>query len=137
MSLYNFTPDAFSLTINGRTITDFGEADQPFTHSPMNNKFAIKKGRGGNGCRTGMINPGEQATLNLLPGSPDSAYVNGLLRSGAVITLTATQIGTLETAIGTEGTITTRGEKGRGGENISDDIYMFEFNVWDELAGGE
>src|SRR5690606_40882275 len=64
---------------------------------------------------------------SLNPGSQDSAYVQGLFNSNADITLSWTQIGTFEAAIGTEGVITNDAAMNRAGTTISDDQFTFEF----------
>ncbi|WP_449100273.1 hypothetical protein [Pseudomonas veronii] len=69
------------------------------------------------------------------PGSADSAYIQGLLNSNANITLTFTQIGTLETALGSEGVIVNDGQRGRAGSTITDDQFTIQFNIWEATRG--
>jgi len=73
--------------------------------------------------------------LYVNPGSADAAFLQGLYVSKANITLSFTQIGTLETAIGTEGVIVNDGQRGRAGSTISDDQFIIEFNVWTASRG--
>jgi hypothetical protein len=75
-------------------------------------------------------------TLNIQPGSPDSAFINGLYISKADITLGVKQVGTREGAIGSEGMVTSIGSRGRGGQTITDDAVTFEFNIWSSTSGG-
>lgn len=137
MALNNFSTDLFVVTVNGRQLSDCGETATPFTHQPIDAKSTLRRGQGGNALRLDRINPGESASAYLQPGSPDSAYLRGLMNSGANITMTSVQIGTLEAETGTEGMIVNRGSKGRGGATITDDQYDFEFNRWVGTAGGE
>ena len=137
MALHNFGPDSSVLTINGRLITDFGETAAPFTHSPIDAKTILRRGQGGKAVRLNRINPGRAASVYLNPGSPNSAYVQGLFNSNANITISWTQIGTLEAAIGTEGVIVNDAAMNRAGTTISDDQFDFEFNVWNDSKGGE
>lgn len=137
MALRNFSTDLFTISINGRIITDFGESDPPYTDDPIDQKSTLRRGQGGKAVRLDRINPGRTVTINLNPGSPDSAYMQSLMNSNATIVLSKTQIGTLETAIGTEGVIINDGQVGRGGSTITDDQYIIEFNQWAQSKGGE
>ena len=136
MALPNFSTDLFAVTVNGRTISDWGDTATPFTDDPIDPKVTLRRGQGGNAVRLNRINPGRNVKLFLNPGSPDSAYMQGLFNSNANITLSKTQIGTLETAIGTEGVIVNDASNGRGGSTITDDQYVLEFNGWTASKGG-
>lgn len=138
MAVNNFSTDLFAVTINGRVIDDWGQSDPPYSDDPIDPRSTLRRGQGGNAIRLDRLNPGRRVTINLNPGSPDSAFVQGLFESGANITLGKTQIGTLETAIGTEGVIVNDGSVGRGGsQNVTDDQYIIEFNTWTATKGGE
>ena len=137
MSLANFSTDLTVVTLNGRQLTDWGENATPYTDEPIDPASALRRGLGGNAVRLDRKNPGRRVTLYLNPGSPDSAYVQGLFNSGANITLSFTQIGTLENAVGTEGVIVNDAARGRAGMTISDDQFVIEFNGWTGLRGGE
>ena len=136
MSLNNYSTELFTISVNGRIITDFGDTDPPYTDDPIDPKSTLRRGQGGNAVRLDRINPGRSVTLNLNPGSPDSAFMQALMTSGANIVFNRTQIGTLETAIGTEGVIVNDGQVGRGGQTITDDQYIMEFNGWTQSKGG-
>lgn len=136
MSLSNFSTDLFVITVNGRQIKDWGETATPFTDGPIDPKASLRRGQGGNAIRLNRINPGRAVSLFLNPGSSDSAYLQGLFASNANITLTRTQIGTLEVALGTEGVMVNDGQVGRGGTTITDDEFQFEFNTWEAAKGG-
>lgn len=135
MSLKNFSTDLSVVTVNGRRIKDWGETATPYKDAPIDPSGSLRRGQGGNAIRLDRINPGRKVDLFLNPGSADAAYLQGLLVSKANITLTFTQIGTLETALGTEGVMVNDGERGRAGTTISDDQFSIEFNTWDGTRG--
>lgn len=135
MSLSNFSTDLNVITVNGRQIKDWGETATPYTDGPIDPKASLRRGQGGNAIRLNRINPGRAVSLFLNPGSPDSAYLQGLFTSNANITLTRTQIGTLEVSLGVEGVMVNDGQVGRGGTTITDDEFQFEFNNWTASKG--
>lgn len=135
MSLTNFSTSGTVVTINSRQLTDWGETATPYTDEPIDPASALRRGQGGNAVRLDRINPGRRVNVFLNPGSPDSAYMQGLLNSRANITLSYVQIGTLETAIGTEGVMTNDATRGRAGMTITDDQYIIEFNAWTGTKG--
>lgn len=136
MALYDFSPATHVMTINGRRISDYGDTATPVTDAPIDAKSQLRRGQGGNAVRIDRINPGREVHVFLNPGSPDSAYVQGLLNSNANITITLEQTGTLDIATGTEGVIVNDGTRGRGGSTISDDEYVIQFNTWIATKGG-
>ena len=137
MSVNNMSTDLLAVSVNGRLITDWGNTDPAFNDAPIDPKSTLRRGQGGNAARLDRINPGRTVTLNLNPGGPDSAYMQALMNAGATIVLSKTQIGTLEAAIGTGGVIVNDASTGRGGQNITDDQYILEFNGWNQSKGGE
>jgi hypothetical protein len=136
MALSNFSPENAVVVINGREITDWGETATPYTSEPIDAKSQVRRGQGGSGIRIDRSNPGRRITVYLNPGSPDSAYVQGLMNSRANISLGYTQIGTLEIEAATEGAIVNDASKGRAGSTISDDQYIMEFNAHNQTKGG-
>ena len=124
------------VVINGRTITNWGETATPCNDQQIDPKSQLRRGQGGQGIRLDRKNPGRQQTLTLNPGSPDSLFMQGLFNAGTNIVCSVTQIGTLETAAGAEGVITSDGSVGRAGTTITDDVYTIEYNVWTSLKGG-
>lgn len=135
MALSNFSSAHNIVTVNGRQITDWGEGD-PILEEPIDPKTALRRGHGGNAVRLDRINPGRRVTLNLNPGSPDSAYMQGLLNSRVNITYTRHVTDTMEIVTASEGAIVNDGPQQRGGMTISDDQYVMEFNVWEASKGG-
>lgn len=136
MSVSYYSTDLFAFTVNGRPIGDWGETATPYTDEPIDPRSTLRRGQSKRAVRLDKLAPGRRVTLNLTPGSPDSAYMSGLMNSNASITSGYTQIGTLEGAIGTEGVIVNDGPNGRGGDTITDDQYIIEFNNWNATKGG-
>ncbi|MCE2029292.1 hypothetical protein [Sessilibacter corallicola] len=138
MALTDFSPSGNIVHVNGREITGWGESDPPYTDAPIDPKNAMKRGTNKNAIKTKRDNPGRTITINVMPGTSDASFLQGLFNSGATVSLTRVQIGTLEKSIGTEGVITNDGTVGRGGQapNISDDQFTIEFNLWNATKGG-
>lgn len=137
MSLAHITTQNTVVTVNGREITDWGEAENPIAEEPIDQKSTIRRGQGGNAVRLDRINPGRRVTLNINPGGADAAYMQGLFNSNANITYTRTVIGTLENSVGSEGAIVNDGAINRGGgSSISDDVFIMEFNKFNTARGG-
>lgn len=133
-----FTIENTVVTVNGRSISDWGMTDPAYSDEPIDNKRNLLRGLGGNAVVLERSNPGRRATLNLRPGSADSAFLHGLFQSGATVTLTRTQIGATDGAIGTEGILTQeQGLTRVGHTQISDDVFVIEFNTWQSMRGGE
>jgi 2',3'-cyclic-nucleotide 2'-phosphodiesterase (5'-nucleotidase family) len=135
MSLNNFANNLTVVTVNGRQLKDWGETPTPVTDAPIDPKRQLRRGQGGSAVSLDRINPGREVNLYLNPGSSDSAYVQGLFNSNANITYTYTQIGTLETALGSEGVIVNDGQRGRAGSTITDDQFTMQFNIWEATRG--
>ena len=135
MAIQNFSTELAVVTISGRIIQDWGETATPYTDAPIDPRSQLRRGQGGNAVRLDRQNPGREVNIYLNPGSSDSAYMQGLLNSNANITLTFTQIGTLETALGSEGVIVNDGQRGRAGSTITDDQFTMQFNIWEATRG--
>ena len=136
MALQNYSNSLHVVVINGRTITNWGETATPYNDQQIDPKSQLRRGQGGQGIRLDRKNPGRQQTLTLNPGSPDSLFMQGLFNAATNIVCSVTQIGTLETAAGAEGVITSDGSVGRAGTTITDDVYTIEYNTWTSLKGG-
>jgi hypothetical protein len=132
MSVSNLSTANIVVTVNGRIIDDWGDSDPAFTHEPIDPKSVLRRGQGGNAVRLDRINPGRRVTLNLNPGSQDASFMQGLFNSNANIELSYVAIGTLENTIGIEGVIVNDGSTGRGGQTITDNQFIIEFNNWTE-----
>lgn len=137
MALHRFNTENTVVTVNGRPITDWGEAENPIVEAPIDAKSTLRRGMGGNAVRLDRINPGRTVTLSLNPGGQDSNFMQALLNSNVNIAYTRAVVGTGDKAIGTEGVIVNDGQIERaGGASISDDVFIIEFNVFDTLRGG-
>lgn len=138
MALRNINTENTVIVVNGYTLTDWGEADNPCTEEPIDETSTIRRGMGGNAVRLDRINPGRRVTLSLNPGGRDSAFMQALMNSRTNVTYARTTIGTLESAIGSEGAIVNDGNIERaGGATISDDVFIMEFNAFTTLRGGD
>lgn len=133
-----YAPDLTVVTVNGRQITQWGQTADPITHTQISQPSTLIQGQGGDSARVNMFNPGRNVSLFVLPGSSDSAYLQGLKNSRANITMGVQFIGTTEIVAATEGMITGDGTSNRGGgATVGDDQYDFAFNVWTENKGGD
>ena len=137
MSFNNYSTDSLIVAVNLRQLTDWGENDPPFDHDYPNELGTMRKGLGGGASRLDLVEPGQVFNIYLQPGSPDSAYMSGLMNSKANITVAHSQLGTLEAGLGREGMITNRQSAGRGGQSITDDIFTITCNKYNETLGGE
>jgi len=132
----NYSTGGQIVTVNGRTIKDWGESDPAFTHEGIDENVKLRRGQGGGGIRLDRINPGRKYVLNLNPGSSDSGYIQGLLNRGVDITISSVQIGTLEGSLGREGAISADGPVGRAGQSITDDNFTINCNLFNQTKGG-
>lgn len=132
MALNNFATENTVVTVSGRVIQDWGDADPPITEAPIDPTSVVRRGLGGNAVRLDRINPGRTVTLNINPGSPDASYLQGLFASKANVTYSRMVIGSLEVASGSQGAIVNDGQTGRGGMTITDSQFIMEFNSWVE-----
>ena len=129
-----FSVDDTVVTINGRSIDDWGQQDPPYQDEPIDPKHTLIRAQGGNAVALKRKNPGRRVTMYLIPGSADSAYMKSLMDSSAVITLSRNQVGATNAAIGTEGMIVNDDAITRNGAtSISDDVYIMEFNDWSDI----
>lgn len=126
------------VTVNGRQITDWSFDSPAIQEEPIDPKRVVLHGQGGNAVLLERKNPGHRVTLSVNPGGPDSAFLHSLYLSGAIITYTRTQVGSLENVVATEGVITQENAIGRVvTDNMGGDTYTIEFNAWESLRGGE
>ncbi len=134
----NFSPSNTDFRINGRAITQWGTASPPLTIDLIDQSGNLIRGEGGDAVALYRDNPGYRVTVNVLPGTTDSAYLSGLYNSRADLTFSHTVISTFELAAGAEGIFTTIGSMGRAGTStVTDDQYVMEFNSVDISRGGD
>lgn len=135
MALHNFSTENFLIVVNGRTLTDWGTTDPAITHEPIDQISDLVRGMGGDALRMDRVSPGRRYTVNLQPGSQDSAFMQTLMNSKANISISTTQIGTLDKTIASEGVIVNDGSTGRAGQSPTDDQYIIEFNKFQQTKG--
>lgn len=135
MALHNFSTENFLVSINGRSINNYGTTDPAITHEPIDQASDLVRGMSGDALRLDRVSPGRRYTVNLQPGSQDSAFMQTLMNSKANITMTTTQIGTLDKTIASEGVIVNDGSTGRAGQSPTDDQYIIEFNKFQQTKG--
>jgi len=129
MSLPNFSTENSILTINGRTIKDWGNTDPPYVHRQIDDKETLRRGMGGAAVRYRRVNEGWEQTINLNPGSDDSLYLQGLYNAGTIIVGSYVTVGTLEGAVFSEGVIVRCKEVNRGGPALGDDTFVIQYNI--------
>ncbi len=137
MAISNYSIPGTIVVVNGFQIQSWGATDPAMTIDPIDPKRVLMRCLGGGAVTLSRSNEGRSVTLNLQPGSPDAAFLSGLYNSGATVTFSYTQIGTLETATGLEGVVVNVGQTGRAGMSVTDDQFVIEFNHWVETKGGE
>jgi hypothetical protein len=129
MPLPNFSTENSILTINGRSIQDWGNTDPPYSHEQIDDKESLRRGMGGAAVRYRRINEGWRQTINLNPGSDDSLYLQGLYNAGAVISASYVTLGTLEGAVFSEGVMVRCKSVSRAGPALGDDTFVIEYNI--------
>lgn len=133
-----FTTENTVVTVNGRMISDWGTEDTPINEENIDPKRVLVRGLGGSAAVLERKNAGKRVTLNLMVGSADSAFMQGLFLSGATITYTRSQIGAIDGCVCSEGVIVTENPVSRGGASSQgSDTYVMEFNVSASSRGGE
>lgn len=128
MALHDFSVENCSFEIFDREITDWGKSDPPLDISPINAKGQMIPGLGGDSI---AFNNHQRwrVTINLMPGSEDTAHIARKIEQGAVgVEAGYANLGSGEKGSFREGMYTNRGSIGRGGPGITDDQYIFEFN---------
>lgn len=137
MATRQFDNDNFVVNLQGRDIDDWGTTDPPFVAEDIDDTNTLNRGFGGNAANFRRSNPGMRFTMNLTPGSPQSAYLSGLYRANTIVRGGYVNVGTLEAGAGFEGIITRRPNTGRGGPGLADDTWVVEFNRSERNYGGE
>lgn len=134
----NFSPSNTDFRINGREISTWGQASPPLLIEPIDAMGTLIRGQAKGSVRLDNDNHGWRVTVNVLPGSADSAYLTGLRIGKANLNFSHTVIGTLEAAAGAEGMFVNIGQLGRAGNSaVSDDQFIMEFTAADLSQGGE
>lgn len=137
MAVSNFSPSNTDFRINGIAITSWGTGQPPLTIEPIDQSGNLIRGEGGGAVALYRDNFGWRVTVNLLPGSANSAALKALKKARTSLTFSHTVIGTLEVGAGVDGIFVSEGALGRGSSSqVSDDVYTMEFNNADMMRGG-
>ncbi|AUS00781.1 hypothetical protein NVP1278O_46 [Vibrio phage 1.278.O._10N.286.54.E8] len=136
--MQNFSPSNTDFRINGYELTFWGQAAQPLLIEPIDAMGTLIRGQARGSVRLDNDNHGWRITVNLLPGSPDSGFLNSARISKENLSFSHTVISTLEVAAGSEGMITNIGQIGRSGNSaVTDDQFIMEFTAADVSLGGD
>lgn len=134
MALPKYDPAKHLVYLNGKRITEWGEGD-PIKTSPIRDKGVLKQGFGRSAVASRIETPGEELTLNIMPGTDDSAYASGLISADVDIEFEMQVVATGEAWIYSEGVYKTHEEFTRAGEKPSDDGYTYLFNLTEHKMG--
>jgi hypothetical protein len=133
----NYSSPNCVLTINGRQISEYGQSTSPVAIDQLNDKNTLVQGMNGNAIKYTRINEGYSLVVELLPGSSDANFLSALYQDpDADISAVYVTLSTLETVTLTEGVFLNQGSLGRGGEDVSDDTFTFQFNIGVKTLGG-
>ena len=136
--MQNFSTSNTDFRINGYELTFWGQAAQPLLIEPIDAMGTLIRGQARGSVRLDNDNHGWRITVNLLPGSPDSGFLNSARISKENLSFSHTVISTLEVAAGSEGMITNIGQIGRAGNSaVTDDQFIMEFTAADVSLGGD
>ena len=130
MSLSNYSAADGLLTINGTSITDFGETSPSISIEDIKPRAQFKNGLGGQSAVLEPVTTPKRLTVNLLTGSDQARFLVGLMKSKITIQSSWTQLGSLEAEVLVDGRIMSRGPRGRIAEqsgSLSDEQFVIEF----------
>lgn len=134
MAMHRYGADGANLTIFGIPIDDFGDTDPAITIDDIEQRSTLKRGIGRTSVRLDNLTRPKRLTVNLMPGSEQVRQILAAEKSGVDATFSFRQSGTLETVIGFDGVMVTRGTMGRAGKtSVSDESLQFEFADSEEV----
>jgi len=134
MAMIDYGAAGANLSINGITISSFGDVDPPIVIEDIEPRSALKRGTGGLAVRLDNVTRAKRLTVNLLPGSDEARQIIALDKTRVDFFGTFSQSGTGESLVFYSGILVNRGQVGRGGKtNASDDQFIFEFNDSEEV----
>jgi hypothetical protein len=134
MAMIDYGAAGANLSINGITISSFGDVDPPIVIEDIEPRSALKRGTGGLAVRLDNVTRAKRLTINLLPGSDEARQIIALDKTRVDFFGTFSQSGTGESLMFYSGILVNRGQVGRGGKtNASDDQFIFEFNDSEEV----
>jgi hypothetical protein len=134
MAMIDYGAAGANLSINGITISSFGDVDPPIVIEDIEPRSALKRGTGGLAVRLDNVTRAKRLTVNLLPGSDEARQIIALDKTRVDFFGTFSQSGAGESLVFYSGILVNRGQIGRGGKtNASDDQFIFEFNDSEEV----
>ncbi len=134
MAMHRYGADGANLTIYGIPIDDYGDSDPAITIEDIEARSTLKRGIGRTSVRLDNQTRPKRLTINLMPGSEQVRQILAAEKSGIDATFSFRQSGTLETVIGFDGVMVTRGSMGRAGKtSVSDEMIIMEFADSDEV----
>ncbi|TDV61243.1 hypothetical protein [Pseudomonas sp. LP_7_YM] len=134
MAMFNYGPAGSNLSLNGITISSFGDTDPPIVIEDIEPRAALKRGTSGGSIRLDNVTRAKQLTVNLLPGSDEARQIIALDKARVDFYGAFNQSGSGESLVFYGGILTKRGPIGRGGKtSVSDDQFIFEFNDSEEI----
>jgi len=126
--------DGAKLVLFGIPVTDFGDTDPAITIEDIEQRSTLKRGIGRTSVRLDNLTRPKRLTVNLMPGSEQVRQILAAEKSGIDATFSFRQSGTLETVIGFDGVMVTRGSMGRAGKtSVSDEQIVIECADSDEV----
>lgn len=128
--LGNYSAADGLLTINGISISEYGESDPSITVEDVKPRTNLKYGLGGGATALDAVNTPKRLTVNLMPGSAQARSLVALMKAKTTIQATWTQLGSLEAEALIDGRIVNRGARGRISEQpsaLSDEQFVIEF----------
>lgn len=133
MAMNDYGAAGANLSLNGITISSFGETDPPIVIEDIEPRSALKRGTGGKANRMDNVTRAKRLTIHLMPGSDEARQIIALDKSRVDFYGMFSQSGTDESTTFFTGILVNRGQQGRGGRtNVSDEQFIFEFNDSEE-----
>ena len=134
MSMVNYGAAGSNLSINGITISSFGDTDPPITIDDIGTRSELKSGTGGGSLRLDNVTRGKTLVIHLLPDSDEARQIIALDKARVDFYGSFSQSGSKESLLFFNGILKNRGQIGRGGKaKVTDDQFTFEFNDSEEI----
>lgn len=134
MAMHRYGADGANLTVFGIPISQYGDTDPAVTIEDIEQRSTLKRGIGGTSVRMDNQTRPKRLTINLMPGCEEVRQILAAEKSGIDATFSFRQSGTLETVIGFDGVMVTRGSMGRAGKtSVSDEQIVIECADSDEV----
>lgn len=128
MAMHRFGADGANLVVFGIPIDDFGDSDPAVTIEDIEQRSTLKRGIGRTSVRLDNQTRPKRLTFNLMPGSDQVRQILAAEKSGIDASFSFRQAGTVESVLGFDGVLVTRGSMGRAGKtSVSDEQFVLEF----------